>query len=208
MGTFRAFLAMAVTLIIIVTHTQLASASAVLTYTGNNFTTFVDVDAVPGQYDTTMKVVASIELVSPLGANFDGDVTPLHATFNDGRQTITDPLDMICRPFPGPPCGFYHFTTDSSGSIEFWSISALTHPDGDVVASAIRSFNDGIKPIDSAFVSIPFARNLGADVAQSASPGTWVVVPEPSSLTLLTIGLAGIGVRRHFRLFFGSRPRR
>src|SRR5215510_1003918 len=69
-----------------------AFANTILTYTGNNFTTFHDSDFVPGKYDNTMFVSATFELLNPLPPNLklNTHIPIVHWSISDGRNSLSD----------------------------------------------------------------------------------------------------------------------
>ncbi len=175
---------------------QVATATSILTYTGNPYTTIVDTNTISGTYETTMFVSATIELASDLGANFDATVTPLHFSVNDGRFTITDLF----------PSSLFHFTTDAAGAITKWYFEVHESFDS-LQGLIIQSAHDLVvfgTVRDTGSILVFSTGEGDAGIVQD-SGGRWVVgavaaVPEPSALTLLVTGLVGLGFRLRKRI--------
>jgi hypothetical protein len=154
-----------------------ASVQAVPTtyqYTGNPFT------SVNGPYTTSDFVSGMLSLASPLAANMPFTaVTPIHFSFSDGVQTITDLTATSI---------LFLFATGPTGQITRWTVSAIM-PNG-----GINTFNftdPSAEVGDFAFTETP----PGAASIRD-TPGTWVLsAPDVgSSVTLLSLSLTALGV--------------
>jgi len=167
---------------------QAASASSILAYTGNPYTTVVDSPAISGAYDTTMFVSGTIELATALGASFDGAVTPAHFSLNDGRFTVTDRF----------PSSFFHFTTDATGAITKWYFEVH-----DNIGGALLIIQSSHDPAvfstlrDTGAISNSSTGASDAGVVADAG-GSWAVA-EPASLSLLGVGWLGLRLRSRRR---------
>jgi hypothetical protein len=149
-----------------------AKANVILTYTGNDFTSF----AAP--YTGTDKVTATITLANPLGDNVDLTVTPLAFSLNDGVQTISDATPGVNITFP------FEFRTDSTGTITAWFVSVNVP----AILSAIDTLTLTVLPRDGAQI------NTTSGIALASNdhiPGTWTMtatVPAP----IVGAGLPGL----------------
>jgi len=148
-------------------------ADTTYTYTGNPFT------SVNGVYTTSDFVSGMLSLASPLGANrpFTA-VTPIHFSFSDGVQTITD-LSATSI--------LFLFATGPTGQITRW-IVAPSNPNG-----GVETINDSGLPDVEDFA---FSVDPPGAGRNRVSPGTWVLsAPDVgSSLTLLSLSLTALGV--------------
>ena len=155
-----------------------AHANVVLTYTGNDFTSFRP------PYTSTDKVTASITLANPLGDNFPlARVTAIMFSISDGVQTITN-----TNPAAGP---LFEFSTDATGDIVNWFVQVAA------VVLIIESGNLGLGSVrDQTSNPLLFGDNFG-------DPGTWTstVVPEPSTWLMMLLGFAGLGFMGYRRGF-------
>jgi hypothetical protein len=96
-----------------------AHANVILTYTGNDFTSFTPPLGSPGQpYTGTDKVTASITLANPLGDSFKGFVSPIAFTINDGVHTFTQSSILATH--------LFEFMTDPAGTIQQWMVQIVT----------------------------------------------------------------------------------
>jgi hypothetical protein len=91
-----------------------ANASAIISYIGNDFTSFTSL------YTGADKVTATITLASPLGPSLDSaSVTPVSFTLSDGRQTITQST-------PGVIVQNLVFSTNTFGSPTDWNVEIIS----------------------------------------------------------------------------------
>jgi hypothetical protein len=164
-------------------HLTTANANVILTYTGNDFTTFTS------PYTGTDKVTASITLASPLGDNLNlTPVTPLTWSLSDGEQTFTNASDLEGSPF--------RFSTDSTGTITLWNVGTTDGMNGEISTQnepTVRDFAE-------------FRDFLGS--ASTATPGTWTSavqpVPAPPLSNLAAFGVLGLAfLWRSGRQIFG-----
>ena len=171
---------------------SIASADTILTYTGQPYIRIFDDPVVPGTYTTSMNVFVELTLASPLGANFNGLVTPLEWFISDGRFEFSSLTNS-----GGFSINF--FRTDAQGTITQWrhEITVDTQvQDGQYHQIITRQMGGG-DDIDSGYFLLrTLCGACNSDAGQADVEGRWSAttpVAEPASITLLVIGLAGIG---------------
>lgn len=164
---------------------RVAYADVIYQYTGNPFTT------VSSPYTTNNFISLTMDLPSAVPpSSSDFVLNSLTYTFSDGVQTLTQSNSM----FGGL------VSTDQNGAITSWDVAATAALDAqNTVSNAIATENDanGVQDGGAINLNIPQDSNMGAN---AGNPGTWTLVPEPSTLTLFAVGLSALGaVTRHRR---------
>ena len=182
-----------------------ASAIAIYTYTGNNFTSIYDVTPPEGAYDASMNVSGSFTLTSPLPADMgQADVTTLPGftfAFSDGRTPFSDPSHI-----------WSFEIAMTSGAISSWGIEIATsladlNEAGDQQYVLITEYDGASSSLDQGFVAECMGINCRHhpvninvdDASVEGNPGSWSFIPEPTTVLLLAAGLAGLGVLRRRR---------
>lgn len=178
------------------------SASTILWYEGTTYTTVNNNPYMTGEYTTSMRVTGWIEVADPLGLDCvcsftSGSDDLLGFKFFDGVQFHEG----------GDDADFFTFTTNSAGEIVGWNVfTAFSLGDNAPVGGSDVELSLSSVHGDRTF---EFCDNCastdpwGSSVWHGAStthPGRWTVVPEPSSLSLLLIGVAAVRLRRGRRL--------
>jgi hypothetical protein len=117
---------LALMVITLAAYPQKASAAGLLTYTGDEFTSFHYEGVLPPDvYSTADSVTGRLVLAAPLAPNLvDGFVTPLAYQFSDGINTIIGNAD-------DPEIESFQFWTDASGSIVNWAVNIFDWSVGD-----------------------------------------------------------------------------
>jgi hypothetical protein len=135
-----------------------ANADTTYTYTGNDFTfaqaPFTTSDSITGWFTTS----------APVGAGFEGVITPESYAFSDGVDTF-DPTDVIETPS-------IYIRTDPTGAVTGWEIKLR-------VAYGTWGLTD-----------LLLVRRLGAPYEPSYYANTWVPAPPPLTGWELRVGMA------------------
>jgi hypothetical protein len=161
---------------------QLADASTVYNYTGNDFT------GVFGSYTGNDNLTLSVTLSSSLGDDFSNTVIPVSFTASDGVFTYTGSST-------GSYASSFYFQTGNSGQITSWYIYfqmpvqigstsgyevVFTSPGGDTTNFCSSAFSPG-------------GSTSGCETAAVYSSGTWTT-PLPAALPLYATGLILMGL--------------
>ena len=172
-----------------------AWAVAIYTYTGNPFTT------APLPYTFSDYVTVSMTLTNPIAPsqnllNVVPDLVTL--TMSDGVQT----LDLSN---PNLASTVAAFSTDVTGTITGWSVGLFQNPPGCPTSGcSIQTVNIVNNVSDEGIGANQF---FAGDAFNSADPGVWTLVPEPTTVTLLAFGLvAMVGVRGTLKSGRSARP--
>lgn|GEM_PF-1939308 len=180
-----------------------ALADTTYTYTGNPFTSFGTGTNNP--YTASDSVSGSFTLATPLGANYNGNLTidPTGFSFSDGINTIT--IQNVNAGLFGHDT-LRVFSTDANGVVTGWDIELAGQPALDGTEPYIATWGY-ITPPAGVFLT-PADLGRQADSLLIAGfnnndSGTWImssnsthvgsasVTPEPSSVLLLGTGLLG-----------------
>jgi hypothetical protein len=177
-----------------------ASALATYSYTGLNFTFIFDNTPPAGTFTGADSVSGSFDLAVPLGPSFalsDISGSVLSYSFTDGRSIFTDGGSAITN---------FDVETDGSGAISDWVLSFEIGVPATMVGDTTRALGTQFTS-DFGNVSECTAASGGNCTTFSADNGivnvvgggTWTFVPEPTTASLLGLGLAGLAVQRRRR---------
>ena len=148
---------------------QEASAAAIYQYVGNPF------QSVFGRYTPSDSLSGTIELPSALAANLSNAAIALSDwSFSDGLKVFDTTNSVVDSP---------RVSTDADGRIVNWSIDFS----GGAAVGVMGTFDNG--PIDQIDQATDF---IGENSLASNEnvPGSWTLVPEPSTGALCALGLS------------------
>jgi hypothetical protein len=170
-------------LLLCVAGAESAHATATYKYVGNNFTT------ASAPYSTADKITATLVLTDVLGpdlafAGIGALIVQWDFTAGAGVHHSFDGSTSQCSNGRGFSAG-----TDSSGVITDWNFIFADDGCGQRLSTKNGA---GGTPIDQVSDE-PVTMILGN---VSGNPGSWTLVPEPSTLSLTALGLLGLAATR------------
>lgn len=177
-------LATLVCLLMVLFTVPSSKADTLYTYTGNAFTQFPKGPVCP----PFCSVNGSFTVAAPLGANFNGDITPISETLQSGNLVLT--LAEVV-----PALSLLHIETDAQGNIGEWTFVIFGVPG---TGRILTQFSPSDPGLDFDTVRFPNSTTnpSGLLIAENfGDPGTWnssVSTPEPSSLLMLAVGMLGL----------------
>jgi hypothetical protein len=182
---------------------QESSASTILLYKGKTYSSVENHPLMIGDYRKSMRVTGWVELEDPLSP----DCVCSFLYYYEHVEGLGEGLlnfsffDGVLFHDTGNEGGYLRFTTDSKAKIIAWDVYVFDtlgpnapHGGSDVEFRFNSWSGDyGVELCDNCSEE-PEPRHGFT----STGPGRWRVlsVPEPSSLSLLLVGLAGFGLRR------------
>lgn len=174
-----------------------AHALAIYRYEGTSFDEIEDSTPPAGTYTTSMRVTLEITLASPLPPDLAfGEITSEVLSFSatDGRNRTLTEADS-------DPDSFFRLATNSNGEIVSWNIQVLSNPrpgrPGEPPFDfSIDTMNDSFFRDQAITTACGVCLGWYEDTARSRvmEPGTWTLIPEPSTAVLFAAGLAALGL--------------
>lgn len=184
---------------------QVLAQTYLYNYTGNNYSYIHDEPELPGSYNTSQRVTVTLELSGALAPDLvTVDISSMIVSYvvDDGRKVLTENDSFFQDPV--------NVSTDSNGNIIEWFIAAHSsnhHFPGLANRIVSQKGHMGLPeyfPIvgetgEAGDLTIPIGYppwwTPVSDWGETADdPGTWVLVPEPSTFVSLALGSAVIAI--------------
>ena len=110
-------------------------------------------------------------------------------------STLTDNSTSVASVLNGTTAG-----TSFSASTKYWAqVVVTTAVNGGAGSWIMTSDRASFTVPGTGNANLTFLTGGGFDVASNHMPAVWTAVPEPTSLALLALGAAAMGLRRKFR---------
>ena len=171
-----------------------ATANTIYTYTGNSFTTIVNLPSIPPVYSTSDFIDVMLTLAAPLPANMPlgaltSGVVSLQMT-DGGAGPSIDPLGAV---------NAIIVATNDTGAISQWNILSISQVNG--VTTVFGTSNDpNATQATGDLASVTSAAGLIVQAGLNQNnPGIWSAatdVPEPAGYLLTFAGLAALALLR------------
>ena len=160
-------------------------------YTGPNFTQFSDTAAIPGAYDSSMRVTGFFTVATPIPANTTVNTVGslLDYQFSDGRNVLTQANSGLA---------LFLIITDAGGLVADWTIeaqaaanaSSFVHTDFGIRSSPLSGFGQDIGRITIPGGATEFGAWNNFGVSRTSSPSEWTISSVPGPIA--GAGLPGL----------------
>jgi hypothetical protein len=167
------------------------SATTMYSYTGSNFTHFSDTAAIPGAYDSSMRVTGFFTVATPIPANTTVNTVGslLDYQFSDGRNVLTPANSGLA---------LFLIVTDAGGLVADWTIEAqaaanaasFVHTDFTITSPPLSGFGRDIGRITIPGGATEFGEWDNIGVLASPSPSEWTISSVPGPIA--GAGLPGL----------------
>jgi hypothetical protein len=152
-----------------------ASADAIYSYTGNDFTTVTPSPPLSSVYTTSDFVSLTLTLTAPLQDNLNlASIIPEVVSFTISDGVVSYDLAEFPRTLMQAP--ILQFSTNATGDITNWAVRLIAAPS--ISGSIIQTFNTPTQIFDQAQVAL-FCLS-GCTGSNTNSPGIWTTVPGPT----------------------------